>query len=104
MREYSTEELNKMDKQMLVTIVESLHGQLSAISGQLDIITKQLELMNQRSFSRKTEKMDQLENQLSLLDVFNEPEVLCDNSKEPKSRKSLFPHIPARKSPNVRTT
>ena len=84
MREYSTEELNKMDKQMLVTIVESLQGQLSAISGQLDIITKQLELMNQRSFGRKTEKMDQLENQLSLFDVFNEPEVLCDNSKEPE--------------------
>ena len=84
MHKYSTDELNKMDKQTLVLLYDSLQEQLIAMSSQLDTISQQLALMNQRSFGRKTEKMDQIENQLSLFDVFNEPEVLSDNSREPE--------------------
>ena len=75
MHKYSTDELNKMDKQTLVLLYDSLQEQLIAMSSQLDTISQQLALMNQRSFGRKTEKMDQIENQLSLFNVFNEPEV-----------------------------
>ena len=84
MRKYSTDELNKMDKQTLITLFESLQNQLITMNAQLEAISQQLALMNQRSFGRKTEKMDQIANQLSLFDVFNEPEVLSDNSREPE--------------------
>ena len=51
----SKEELNKMDKNVLITIIGSLQTQLNAISSQLDFLTEQIALMNQRSFGRKTE-------------------------------------------------
>ena len=70
------EKLEQMDKRAIIAITMSMKGQLTAISNQLNIITEQLALMNQRSFGRKTEKADQMDNQLSLFeiyDVFNEP-------------------------------
>ena len=51
----SKEELNKLDKNVLITIIGSLQAQLNAISSQLDFLTEQIALMNQRSFGRKTE-------------------------------------------------
>ena len=57
--------------------------QLNAISNQLDFLTQQIALMNQRSFGRKTEQLDQMQ-QLTLFDYFNEPELLCDDSGEPQ--------------------
>ena len=51
----SKEELNKMDKNVLITIIGSLQAQLNVISSQLDFLTEQIALMNQRSFERKTE-------------------------------------------------
>jgi transposase len=79
----SPEELNQMDKHVLITIIGSLQAQLNAISSQLNFLTEQIALMNQRSFGRKTEQLDQM-HQLNLFEVFNEPEVFCDNSKEPE--------------------
>lgn len=81
----SPEELNKMNKQVLITIIGSLQSQLNSISGQLELLTEQIALMNQRSFGRKTERADQLDpNQLNLFDVFNEPEAYSDNSPDPE--------------------
>lgn len=39
--------------------------------------------MNQRSFGRKTEKANQM-HQLSLFEVFNEPEFFSDDSDDPE--------------------
>jgi hypothetical protein len=39
--------------------------------------------MNQRSFGRKTEKAEDL-GQLTIYDYLNEPEALCDDSREPE--------------------
>ena len=77
------EELDKMDKHVLITIIGSLQGQLNAISSQLNFLTEQIAIMNQRSFGRKTEQANQL-HQYTLFEVFNEPELLCDDSKEPE--------------------
>ena len=77
------EELNKMDKQVLITIIGSLQGQLNAISSQLNFLTEQIAMMNQRSFGRKTESLDGM-HQMTLFEVFNEPEMLCDDSREPE--------------------
>ena len=75
-----------MDKRALIGIITSLQGQLATISTQLNFLTEQIALMNQRSFGRKTEKLDQMDDmhQMSLFDVFNEPEVFQDNSEEPE--------------------
>ncbi len=77
------DELNKMDKKVLITIIGSLQIQLNTISSQLDFLTEQIALMNQRSFGRKTEQLSQM-NQMTLYDIFNEPEAFCDDSKEPE--------------------
>ena len=63
----SKEELNKMDKNVLITIIGVLQTQLNAISSQLDFLTEQIALMNQRSFGRKTEQLDEM-HQMTLFD------------------------------------
>ena len=78
------EELNKMDKNVLILVIRSLQDQLNTITNQLTFLTEQIALMNQRSFGRKTEKSDQIAYQMSLYDIFNEPELLTDNSPEPE--------------------
>ena len=80
------EELEKMDKRVLITIIRSLQGQLTTISSQLTFLTDQIALMNQRSFGRKTERADQLidSQQMTIYDYFNEPEAFSDDSKEPE--------------------
>ncbi len=89
--ELTPQQLDKMDKQVLITIIGALQGQLKTISSQLEFLTEQIALMNHRSFGRKTEKRDQVPNQLSIGDyldkdeyIFNEPEVLSDGSSEPE--------------------
>ena len=77
------EQLNKMDKHVLITIIKGLQLQLNSISSQLEFLTEQIALMNQRSFGRKTEKMDQM-HQLSLFELFNEPEFFSDDSEDPE--------------------
>ena len=79
----SKEELKKMDKNVLITIIGVLQSQLNAISSQLDFLTEQIALMNQRTFGRKTEQLDEM-HQMTLFEVFNEPEVLSDDSTEPE--------------------
>ena len=77
------EQLNQMDKHVLITIIKGLQLQLNSISSQLEFLTEQIALMNQRSFGRKTEKADQM-HQLSLFEIFNEPEFFSDDSEEPE--------------------
>ena len=86
----SKEELNKMDKNVLITIIGVLQTQLNAISSQLDFLTEQIALMNRRSFGRKTEQLDEM-HQMTLFEVFNEPEVLSDDSKEPAISELIIP-------------
>lgn len=54
------EQLNQMAKHVLITIIKGLPLQLNSISSQLKFLTEQIALMNQRSFGRKTEKLDQM--------------------------------------------
>ena len=83
------EQLEKMDKDVLITIIVSLQSQLNSISTQLNYLTEQIALMNQRTFGRKTEKADQVPHQMTLDElyhdnIFNEPEVHSDDSPEPE--------------------
>ena len=84
------EQLNQMDKHVLITIIKGLQLQLNSISSQLEFLTEQIALMNQRSFGRKTEKLDQM-HQMSLFEVFNEPEFFSDDSEEPEVSEIIVP-------------
>ena len=53
-------------------------------------------LMNQRSFGRKTEQLDEM-HQMTLFEVFNEPEVLSDNSTEPGISETIISSHPRKK-------
>ena len=53
------EQLNRMDKHVLITIIKGLQLQLNTITSQLEFLTEQIALMNQRSFGCKTEQADQ---------------------------------------------
>ena len=79
----SEEELNKLDKSVLIMIIGSLQEQLTSINNQLNVLTEQIALMNQRSYGRKTEQLEEI-HQLTMYDVFNEAEVLYDGSPEPE--------------------
>ena len=83
MKEFSEEELNNLDKHVLVTLTLSLQGQLNAISKQPGFLTEQISLMNQRSFGRRTEANNTDDGQLSFADVLNEAEAFADSSPEP---------------------
>lgn len=84
------EQLNQMDKHVLITIIKGLQFQLNTISSQLEFLTEQIAVMNQRSFGRKTEKANQM-HQLSLFEIFNEPEFFSDDSEEPEMSEILVP-------------
>ncbi len=77
------DDLEKMDKGVLITIILSMQMQLSNISNQLNFLTEQIALMNQRTFGRKTEQTDEM-HQITLFEYFNEPEALSDDSPEPE--------------------
>lgn len=55
------EQLNRMGKHVLITIIKGLQLQLNTITSQLEFLTEQIVLMNQRSFGRKTEQADQMQ-------------------------------------------
>jgi len=80
----TVDELNRMDKHVLVTIIVALQKQLNTISPQLEFLTEQITLMNQRAFGRKTEQLGQIDGQLNIFDVFNEIEFCADASPEPE--------------------
>ena len=67
------EQLEKMDKQVLITIIGALQGQLNTISSQINFLTEQIALMNQRTFGRKTEKADQVPHQMTLEGFLSQP-------------------------------
>ena len=83
---FSREQLNSMDKNVLVDMYISLQEQIAAqteetkaLRLQIEKLTEQIALMNSRAFSRKTEKKLTGEGeQLSFLDdVLNEAEATC---------------------------
>ncbi len=93
MTDFSTltdEQLNRMDKHVLITIIKSLQLQLNTITSQPEFLTEQIALMNQRSFGRKTEQADQM-HQLSLFEVSNEAEFFSDDSADPEVSEIVVP-------------
>ncbi len=83
MAKYSSEELNTFSKEQLVNMYGDLQSELEKLGQNIEFLQEQIRLASQHRYGRKTEKMDQIEGQLSL---FNETECTADpNAAEPSA-------------------
>ena len=78
----TTEQLNSLSKDELVSMMMSMQDRVESLSSRLDYLTEQIAISNNRQFGRRTEKLDQIIGQ-GAFDVagnlyFNEAEALND--------------------------
>lgn len=89
---YTEEQLNKLDKELLIQLFLGLQEQLEALTAQTEALNtkmqqmmEQLILSNKNRFGRSSEKMEDA-NQICFMEVdgtivfFNEAEAVCDLS------------------------
>ena len=93
MREYTTKKLNKISPQTLINLDEIQQSQLKVINAQLIFLTEQIAILNQHSFSRKSETSGVLENQLTFDDIFNKQKTFMMIQNNRKSLKSQLTSI-----------
>ena len=74
-RQYTADELNKMTSNELSAIILAQQAQLQTLNDNIEKLIEQVRIANQNRFGRKTEKLDQIDGQLSL---FDEAENLAD--------------------------
>ena len=91
MTKYSPEELNSFSKEQLISLYVNLQDQMEKLNQNMEALLEQIRLANQQRFGRKTEKLDQIEGQMSL---FNETEEAADLSVPEPSAEEV---VPARK-------
>ena len=88
------EELNKLDKSVLVTMILSLQEQVDRINANLENLIEQIRLADQQRYGRKTEKSNCLYEQLSF---FNEAEQLSENAPDEPTAEEVLPKNPPKK-------
>lgn len=82
MAKYSESELNNFSKKHLVQMVIGMQERLDRLNDNMERLIEQFSIMQNNRFGRKTERMDQIDGQLSF---FNEAEGCCDlTSEEPE--------------------
>ena len=99
-KKYTEEQLNRLDKDMLITLFLGLQDQLEQVNKNLDLLTEQVSLMNQRMYGRTSEKnlVSEIDEQAKLMvvdgeltAVFNEAEVYLSDPFEELSEDNIFP-------------
>lgn len=75
MAKLSPEQLEGFSKEQIISMYISLQDQLEMLNQNMEALTEQIRLASTHRFGRKTEKLDQIEGQLSL---FNEADALCN--------------------------
>ena len=79
---YTEEQLKEFGKQHLISIILGMQEQMNRMNDNLERLIEQIAVANQNQFGRKTEKLNQIDGQLSF---FNEAEALSDdNAEEPE--------------------
>ena len=78
----TTEQLNALPKEELVSMMMSMQDRMDTLSSRLNYLTEQIAISNSRQFGRKTEQLDQIIGQ-GAFDAegnlyFNESEALND--------------------------
>ncbi|MCR5747070.1 MAG: IS66 family transposase [Lachnospiraceae bacterium] len=76
---YTSEELDKCDRQQMKLIILSMQEQLTQLNNNYESLIEQIRLANQQRFGRATEKLDQIDGQMSF---FDEAEYLSDDNVE----------------------
>ena len=84
---FTEEELNMLDSKMLVSLFLSLQDQIDLLEQSISLLTEQLRIANQRHFGRKTEKLSEIEGQLSF---FDEAEVAYNPAEEEPSLETVI--------------
>lgn len=88
MAKYSPEELNSFSKEQIISMYCSLQDELEKLNKNMEALIEAVNLANQQRFGRKTEKLDQIEGQLS---IFNEAEAHADpDAPEPDADEVLI--------------
>ena len=87
--EFSEDELNMLDKKLIISMYLSMQDQLKRMNENMEALIEQIRLANQKQFGRSTEKLDQISGQLSL---FNEAEFFSNEEEtEPNPEETLPP-------------
>ena len=76
---YTLEELQKMDPNAKDFIILSFQDQVDKLNENMEKLIEQVRLANQQRFGRHTEKLSEIDGQLSL---FNEAEAFYDEDAE----------------------
>lgn len=99
-KKFTAEQLNRLDKDLLITLLLGMQDQITQQSFAIEKLTEQIALMNTRTFGKKSEKISSDENQLNLFSVIlNEAESLIDGqlSMEPSMDEVVVPAHKRRK-------
>lgn len=94
------EQLNRLDKDLLITLLLGMQDQIAQQSIAIEKLTEQIALMNAGTFGKKSEKLQIDENQLNFFsEILNEAESLIDGqlSIEPSMDEVLVPAHKRRK-------
>lgn len=76
---FTREQLNNLDKEILVTLLLGMQDQLARQTISIEKLTEQIALMNTRTFGKKSEKIQIDENQLNFFtEILNEAESLLE--------------------------
>jgi len=97
-KQRTREELNKLSKQDLITIILSMQEQLDKLNSNMERLIEQIRIADQQRYGRKSEKLNVIEGQLSLFDeAFNEAESTSDNTSDEQDIEEVVPHRIKRK-------
>lgn len=70
---YTADELNKCDKETLSAIILAMQDQIETLNRNMDKLIEKIAAANNHRYGRRSEKIDVINGQLNLLNIFNEP-------------------------------
>ena len=99
MAKYTEAELNNFSKKHLVSLLLAQQEQLDRLNDNIERLIEQINVMNSNRFGRHTERLDQIDGQLSL---FNEVEACCDLSVEEPTLETVVRKVRRKKQKGKR--
>jgi len=98
-KKYTVDELEKLDKSMLINLLLANQDQLEQLNQNMERLIEQIAIANNHRYGRKSEKLDVVDGQLDLSSFFNEAEALVDTSwfPEPSFDDVIKPDKPKKK-------
>ena len=94
------QQLNNLDKDILITLLLGMQGQLEQQTAAIEKLTEQITIMNSRSYGKKSEKLNMNADQMNFFsEIFNEVEHLISEqvSMEPTIDTVIVPEHKRRK-------